>query len=75
MGEPEADEWWIEKSRQGNPEAFAVLVERYQRMIHSLAYRMVGSLSEAEDLAQEIFIHAYQSLNQFRNEARFSTWL
>ena len=44
-------------------------------MIHSLCYRMSGSLADAEDLAQETFIHAYQHLDGFRAEARFSSWL
>ncbi len=44
-------------------------------MIHSLCYRMSGSLADAEDLAQETFIHAYQHLGSFRAEARFSSWL
>ena len=44
-------------------------------MIYSLCYRMSGSLADAEDLAQETFIHAYQHLDGFRAEARFSSWL
>ena len=44
-------------------------------MIHSLCYRMSGSLADAEDLAQETFIHAYQHLDGFRSEARLSSWL
>lgn len=44
-------------------------------MIHSLCYRMSGSLADAEDLAQETFIQAYQHLDDFRAEARFSSWL
>jgi len=44
-------------------------------MIHSLCYRMTGSMADAEDLAQETFIHAYQNLAHFRAEARFSSWL
>jgi len=44
-------------------------------MIHSLCYRMTGSLADADDLAQETFIHAFQHLGGFRAEARFSSWL
>ncbi len=44
-------------------------------MIHSLCYRMTGSLADAEDLAQETFIHAFEHLGTFRGEARFSSWL
>ena len=44
-------------------------------MIHSLCCRMTGSLADADDLAQETFIQAYQHLDSFRAEARFSSWL
>ncbi len=66
---------WIQKSRLGDPEAFAALVTRYQRRIYALIQRMVQSPTDAEDLAQEVFIQAYQRLGQYRNEARFTTWL
>jgi RNA polymerase sigma-70 factor, ECF subfamily len=65
----------IDQSRQGDHEAFATLIRSYQRMIHSLAFRMTGSLEDAEDLAQETFLHAYQQLEGYRGEARFSSWL
>jgi RNA polymerase sigma-70 factor (ECF subfamily) len=44
-------------------------------MIHSLCYRMTGTIDDADDLAQETFIHAYQHLDRFRGDARFSSWL
>src|SRR5205814_3484582 len=65
----------VMQSQQGDPAAFEALVNQYQRMIHSLCYRMTGSMAEAEDLAQETFIQAYQHLDKFRAEARFSSWL
>lgn len=66
---------WIRQSREGQAEAFASLVRLHQRMIHSLTYRMTGSMSEAEDLAQETFVRAWQHLGTFQGEAKFSTWL
>ncbi len=69
----EAD--WIRKSQKGDHEAFEALINRYQRMIHSLTFRMTGSLSDAEDLAQEAFIRAYHQIGGFRGEAGFSSWL
>src|SRR5215468_9431952 len=65
----------ITRSCNGDHEAFEALIRAYQRMIHALCYRMTGSLADAEDLAQETFVHAYQHLSQFRSEARFSSWL
>ncbi len=66
---------WIQRSQQGDLEAFEELVGRYQRMIHALTYRMTGSMADAEDLAQEIFIRAYRQIGSFRGEAKFSSWL
>ena len=65
----------IVESQNGDHSAFEALIREHQRMIHSLCYRMSGSLADAEDLAQETFIHAYQHLDGFRSEARFSSWL
>ena len=65
----------IVESQNGDHGAFEALIREHQRMIHSLCYRMSGSLADAEDLAQETFIHAYQHLDAFRAEARFSSWL
>jgi len=72
-----ADNDWarILESRNGDSEAFEQLVREHQRMIYSLCYRMTGSAAEAEDLAQETFIHAHRHLGGFRAEARFSSWL
>ena len=77
MGMAERDEElsYIHKSREGDLEAFEALIRRYQRMIHALTYRMTGSLSDAEDLAQEIFIQAHRRLDSFRGDAKFSSWL
>lgn len=69
------DQGWIEQSRQGDQEAFASLVRRYQRMIYALAYRMTGSAADAEDVTQETFIRAHAQLGTFRAEAKFSSWL
>lgn len=66
---------WLEQSQGGDPAAFENLIRSYQRMIFSLAYRMTGSASDAEDLAQDTFIRAYQQLNTYRGEAKFSSWL
>jgi len=51
------------------------VIRDYERMIHSLCYRMSGSLADAEDLAQETMIHAHQHLDGFPAEAHLSSWL
>jgi RNA polymerase sigma-70 factor (ECF subfamily) len=65
----------IVQSQKGDHGAFEELIKDHRRMIHPLCYRMSGSLADAEDLAQETFIHAYQHLDGFRAEAHLSSWL
>ena|ERR1017187_8045844 len=66
---------WIRRSREGDLAGFEELIRRYQQMIHALTYRMTGSQSDAEDLAQEVFIQAFRKLDNFRGDSKFSTWL
>ena len=63
------------QSREGNPAAFESLIRAHQRMIHSLTFRMTGSMADAEDLAQETFIRAYRQLDSYQGTAKFSSWL
>jgi RNA polymerase sigma-70 factor (ECF subfamily) len=65
----------IEKVRQGDTQAFEVLVERYQTKVYNLALRMCGNEDDAFDLAQDAFIRAWKSLSSFQFESAFSTWL
>ena len=61
--------------QKGDTEAFEVLVERHQKQMFNIAYRMTGDYSEACDVTQEAFIAAYKSIKKFKAEAKFSTWL
>ncbi|MGD9519406.1 MAG: RNA polymerase sigma factor [Armatimonadota bacterium] len=56
-------------------DSFALLVERHQRWVLNLAYQLVGSADEAEDVAQDVFVVAYQKLGQLRRRANFRAWL
>lgn len=60
---------------QGRQEAYALLVERHQNFVFTLALKYVGKREEAEELAQDAFVKAYRSLADFRGDSRFSTWL
>ena len=74
--EPQGDELgWIEAAQRGDHEAFARLVEAYKQPIYNIAYRMLGNASEAEDVAQEVFLRAYLKLATYDRERKFSTWL
>ena len=55
--------------------SFEELVSRYQRPIAAYVYRMVGNYESALDLTQEIFIKVYRSLERYRSEYKFSTWI
>ena len=71
----DADAELVTRSQTGDPAAFEELVRQHQRMIHALTFRMTGSLADAEDLAQETFLRAYEQVGGFRGSAKFSTWL
>jgi RNA polymerase sigma-70 factor, ECF subfamily len=62
-------------SKAGNQEAFALLVQRHQRRVFNLVYRMLQQYEEANEVTQETFLAAWQGLPSFRGDARFSTWL
>ena len=61
--------------QKGDTEAFADLVERHQKKMLNISYRMLGDYDEACDVVQEAFLAAYKSINKFKAEAKFSTWL
>lgn len=65
----------IQNSLAGDTEAYAALVKENQKMVHTMAFRMTGSLADAEDLTQETFLRAFRQLGSFRAESKFSTWL
>jgi RNA polymerase sigma-70 factor, ECF subfamily len=60
---------------QGDTDAFADLVRRYQDRIYNTVYRMTGHAEDAQDMAQEAFLKAYSALGQFQSNASFYTWL
>lgn len=61
--------------QKGSTEAFEVLVERHQKKMLNIAFRMMGDYDEACDVTQEAFVAAYKSIRKFKAEAKFSTWL
>ncbi|MCX5806091.1 MAG: sigma-70 family RNA polymerase sigma factor [Proteobacteria bacterium] len=61
--------------RDGDVDAFEVLVERHQKKMLNIAYRMTDDYEDACDVVQEAFLSAFKSIKRFRGEARFSTWL
>jgi RNA polymerase sigma-70 factor, ECF subfamily len=72
---PQTDLATVALARDGDSEAFRVLVERHSRAVYRLAHRMTGSPQDAEDVVQETFLKAYRRLAGFESRANFSTWL
>ncbi|MCL6479590.1 MAG: sigma-70 family RNA polymerase sigma factor [Peptococcaceae bacterium] len=70
-----ADQVLIEKSKNGDLEAFEQLVRRYESKVYTVAYRFLGNHADACDLAQETFLRLYQALPGFRGDSSFMTWL
>ena len=74
-GVPNADLELAERCQQGDAGAFEELYRQHAGRLYNLAYRMAGSAQEAEDLLQEMFLHAHRKLASFRGESSLGTWL
>ncbi len=71
----QSDQYYINQVLQGQVNAFSVLVERYQNLVFTVVYRMLKNKEQAEEVAQDSFIKAYESLGKYRGDSKFSTWL
>ena len=69
------DQQLIEQTLKGDTASFGKLVERYQDFVFTIAFRIMKVREEAEEVAQDSFIKAYESLKSFRGESKFSSWL
>ena len=69
------DEKWVRQTLAGSEEAFAEIVQRYQRPVFSVIVRMVRDAGLAEDLTQETFIKAFRALKSFDPKRKLSSWL
>lgn len=76
MTDPNMEESaWLRRARLGDPTAFAALYVRHSASVYTLALRMSGQRSEAEDLTQETFLRALQSLSSAREGLSLGPWL
>ena len=66
---------WLDGAIEGDDDAFAQLVELYQKPVYNLCYRMLGTPGDAEDAAQEAFLRAYKNLRRYDRNRSFATWL
>jgi len=71
----EVDATLIERLKQRDERAFRELIETQRDRVYNITYRMLGNRHEAEDVAQEVFITVFKSIDTFRGDAKLSTWL
>lgn len=65
----------VRRLRARDEEAFTVLVQTYQHKVFNIVYRIVSDRAEAEDVAQEVFVTIFKHVDQFRGDAKFTTWM
>ncbi|MBD3348156.1 MAG: sigma-70 family RNA polymerase sigma factor [Candidatus Eisenbacteria bacterium] len=73
--EDRSDSELVSLAKAGDGDAFGELVSRHESKVYGLCIKMLGNPEDAEDCLQEVFIKAFEALPDFREEARFSTWL
>ncbi len=72
---PAKDQIYIEKVLLGDASSFSFLVESYKDMAYTIALKIVRSPEDAEEVAQDSFVKAFQQLQTFKGNSKFSTWL
>jgi len=65
----------VSQLKQGNQSGFTALVEMYQDMVYNTAFSIVQNEDDADDVAQEVFVQVYLSVNTFKGESKLSTWI
>lgn len=70
-----SDQIYIDKVLQGDTNAFAFLINKYKDMAYTLSIKIVKNHEDAEEVAQDSFLKAYEKLNTFKGNSKFSTWL
>jgi RNA polymerase sigma-70 factor (ECF subfamily) len=65
----------LRRLRERDERAFRELVTQHRDRVYNICYRMMGNRHEAEDVSQEVFIAVFKTIDSFREESKFSTWL
>lgn len=69
------DSYYINKVKQGDPSAYAFLVDKHKRMAYNVALQLMGNREDAQEVSQDAFLKAYQALDGYKGESKFSTWI
>lgn len=70
-----SEQYYIQKVKAGQADVFRFLVERHKTVVYNIVLQITRSKEDAEELAQDTFLKAYQSINSFKGDSEFSTWL
>ena len=65
----------IERSTEGDIDAFALLMQKYHKVIYGLAFHLLRNFDDAQDITQDVFIEAFQNLGQLRDHSKFASWI
>lgn len=71
----QSDHYYIDKVLGGDVNAYAQLVEKHKEMVFTIANRITRRREDAEEIAQDAFMKAFQHLKEFKKQSKFSTWL
>lgn len=71
----QSDSFYINKVLNNDLSAYSILVDKHKNMVYTVAYRILRNREDAEEIAQDAFVKAYQSLKSFKKESKFATWL
>ena len=72
---PDVETAVLDRARQGDAEAFAIVVRHYDPALRALAYRLLGSRDRMDDALQEAYVKAFRALPRFRGQSQLGTWL
>jgi RNA polymerase sigma-70 factor (ECF subfamily) len=72
---PSVDSELISRAAGGDASAFREIVERHRSMVYRVAFQFAGNHHDAEDIAQDVFLKVYRSLDRFRQDAQLSSWM
>jgi RNA polymerase sigma-70 factor (ECF subfamily) len=71
----QSDHYYVDKVIQGDVNAYAKLVEKHKDMVYTIAHRITRNREDAEEIAQDAFLKAFEHLKDFKKQSKFSTWI